>query len=49
MDTSWWPALAAVVVIALVAVIADGRKRSSRRPAGRPAGRTRPPARPARG
>ncbi|MFF7779294.1 type II toxin-antitoxin system PemK/MazF family toxin [Streptomyces tanashiensis] len=48
MDTSWWPALVAVVVIALVVVIADGRKRSSRRPAGRPAGRTRPPARPTR-
>ncbi|MFF8836521.1 type II toxin-antitoxin system PemK/MazF family toxin [Streptomyces sp. NPDC015130] len=46
MDTSWWPALAAVVVIALVAVVADGRKRSSRRPQGRPSGRTRPPGRP---
>ncbi|MEU4078580.1 hypothetical protein DEJ45_22855 [Streptomyces venezuelae] len=42
MDTSWWPALAAVVVIALVVALADGKRRSSRRPAGR----TRPPARP---
>ncbi|WP_225802880.1 type II toxin-antitoxin system PemK/MazF family toxin [Streptomyces sp. NK15101] len=42
MDTSWWPALVAVVVIALAVALADGRKRSSRRPAGR----TRPPARP---
>ncbi|MFE7510575.1 type II toxin-antitoxin system PemK/MazF family toxin [Streptomyces sp. NPDC057540] len=44
MDTSWWPALAAVVVIALVVAVADGRKRSGRRPSGR----TRPPARPTR-
>ncbi|MFB7448581.1 type II toxin-antitoxin system PemK/MazF family toxin [Streptomyces sp. NPDC057027] len=43
MDTSWWPALVAVVVIALVVAVADGRRRSSRRPAGR----TRPPGRPA--
>ncbi|MFF5935512.1 type II toxin-antitoxin system PemK/MazF family toxin [Streptomyces sp. NPDC012508] len=43
MDTSWWPALVAVVVIALVAVVADGRKRSARRPDRRPGGRTRPP------
>ncbi|MDV9187721.1 type II toxin-antitoxin system PemK/MazF family toxin [Streptomyces sp. SR27] len=49
MDTSWWPALAAVVVIALVVALADGRKRSSRRPEGRrPSGRTRPPGRPPR-
>ncbi|MFB7517947.1 type II toxin-antitoxin system PemK/MazF family toxin [Streptomyces sp. NPDC056144] len=46
MDTSWWPALVAVVVIALVVAVADGWKRSSRR---RPSGRTRPPARPPRG
>ncbi|MEU8619233.1 type II toxin-antitoxin system PemK/MazF family toxin [Streptomyces sp. NPDC048623] len=47
MDTSWWPALVAVVVLALVVALADGRRRS----AGggrRPAGRTRPPARPGR-
>ncbi|GGV12703.1 hypothetical protein GCM10010275_62100 [Streptomyces litmocidini] len=48
MDTSWWPALVAVVVIALAVVLADGRKRSGRgRPTGRPSGRTRPPGRPA--
>ncbi|MGW5776092.1 type II toxin-antitoxin system PemK/MazF family toxin [Streptomyces sp. NPDC003863] len=52
MDTSWWPALVAVVVIALVVAVAwgsprtkfgGGRRRSSRRPTGR----TRPPGRPA--
>ncbi|AJF65400.1 type II toxin-antitoxin system PemK/MazF family toxin [Streptomyces vietnamensis] len=48
MDTSWWPALVAVVVIALVVALADGWRRSSRRPAPRrPAGRTRPPRGPA--
>ncbi|MFE1907068.1 type II toxin-antitoxin system PemK/MazF family toxin [Streptomyces gardneri] len=50
MDTSWWPALVAVVVIALVVVVADGRKRANRKPAGRGRGRaperTRPPGRP---
>ncbi|MFI8421290.1 type II toxin-antitoxin system PemK/MazF family toxin [Streptomyces sp. NPDC085479] len=47
MDTSWWPALVAVVVIALVVAVAGGRKRTSvrTRPPGRPAGRVRPPAR----
>lgn len=45
MDTSWWLALAAVVLLALVASLVDGwgrgsRPRSSRtRPPGRPAGR----------
>ncbi|MFC8272154.1 type II toxin-antitoxin system PemK/MazF family toxin [Streptomyces sp. NPDC057271] len=46
MDTSWWPALVAVVVIALVAAVADGRKRSARRHGGRtgaPGGRGRTP------
>ncbi|MCT4356048.1 type II toxin-antitoxin system PemK/MazF family toxin [Streptomyces sp. Je 1-79] len=42
MDVSWWPALVAVVLIALVVAVADGRRRSARRPGGR----TRPPARP---
>ncbi|GAA3914375.1 hypothetical protein GCM10022244_25280 [Streptomyces gulbargensis] len=57
MDTSWWPALLAVVVLALVVAVADGWKRSSRRPPGRtrPSGRapgrapTRPTCRPAPG
>ncbi|MFD0142993.1 MULTISPECIES: type II toxin-antitoxin system PemK/MazF family toxin [unclassified Streptomyces] len=46
MDTSWWSALVAVVVIALVAAVAEGRKRSARRPGGRtgtPGGRSRTP------
>ncbi|MFE5833675.1 type II toxin-antitoxin system PemK/MazF family toxin [Streptomyces sp. NPDC056488] len=48
MDTSWWPALVGVVVLALVVALVDGRKRSPRRPSSRrPPGRTRPPARPA--
>ncbi|WP_028813131.1 type II toxin-antitoxin system PemK/MazF family toxin [Streptomyces flavidovirens] len=41
MDMSWWVALAAVVVLALVAAVVDGRGRGRR-----PEGRTRPPARP---
>lgn len=41
MDTSWWPALGAVVVIALVAAVSDATGRGRR-----PGGRTRPPARP---
>ncbi|MEU8761203.1 type II toxin-antitoxin system PemK/MazF family toxin [Streptomyces sp. NPDC048659] len=45
MDTSWWPALVAVVVLALIAAVTEGRRRSGRR---RPPGRTRPPARPTR-
>ncbi len=51
MDTSWWLALAAVVLLALVATLVDGWGRGSRprngrtRPPGRPAGRK--PARPA--
>ncbi|WP_369271326.1 type II toxin-antitoxin system PemK/MazF family toxin [Streptomyces sp. R11] len=42
MDTSWWLALAAVVLLALVATLVDGWGRR-RRPEGR---RTRPPGRP---
>lgn len=41
MDTSWWVALVAVVMIALVAAVVNGRGRVKR-----PGGRTRPPARP---
>jgi hypothetical protein len=44
MDTSWWPALAAVVLLALVATLVDGWGRG-RRLRGR---RTRPPGRPTR-
>ncbi|MCX4823399.1 type II toxin-antitoxin system PemK/MazF family toxin [Streptomyces sp. NBC_01142] len=43
MDTSWWLAVFAVVVIALVAAVVDGRGRSGSR---RPGGRARPPGRP---
>ncbi|MGW6963840.1 type II toxin-antitoxin system PemK/MazF family toxin [Streptomyces zaomyceticus] len=46
MDTSWWPALVAVVVIGLVVALADGWRRSSRRPSGRTRPPTRPPGRP---
>ncbi|MFH8883835.1 type II toxin-antitoxin system PemK/MazF family toxin [Streptomyces californicus] len=51
MNTFWWVALVAVVLLALVAAVVDGRGRSdrgprSRRPAG--ASRTRPPSRPTR-
>lgn len=42
MDTSWWPALAAVVLLALVAALVDGWGRAPR-PGNR---RTRPPGRP---
>ncbi|MER6689323.1 type II toxin-antitoxin system PemK/MazF family toxin [Streptomyces minutiscleroticus] len=41
MDTSWWLALAAVVLLAIVATLVDGWGRGRR-----PAGRTRPPGRP---
>ncbi|MFC8129998.1 type II toxin-antitoxin system PemK/MazF family toxin [Streptomyces sp. NPDC057302] len=43
MDTSWWLALAAVLVLAMVAAVVDGRGRSDRGPRG---GTTRPPSRP---
>ncbi|WP_093800665.1 type II toxin-antitoxin system PemK/MazF family toxin [Streptomyces sp. Wb2n-11] len=39
MDTSWWVALVAVVVLALVAALVDGRGRG-RRPGGRTRGRS---------
>lgn len=45
MDTSWWLALAAVVLLALVATLVDGWGRG-RRPRGRADRRTRPPGRP---
>ncbi|MBJ3812073.1 type II toxin-antitoxin system PemK/MazF family toxin [Streptomyces flavofungini] len=46
MDTSWWPALAAVVVLALLVARVGGGPRSGgrggrRRPPGRPTGRER--------
>ncbi|MDT0435846.1 MULTISPECIES: type II toxin-antitoxin system PemK/MazF family toxin [Streptomyces] len=44
MNTSWWLALAAVVLLALIAALVDGWGRG-RRPA---RGRTRPPGRPER-
>ncbi|MET7699866.1 type II toxin-antitoxin system PemK/MazF family toxin [Streptomyces sp. NPDC005485] len=44
MDTSWWLALAAVVLLALVATLIDGWGRRGRRPSGR----TRPPGGPRR-
>lgn len=59
MNSSWWLALAAVVLLALVAALVDGWGRGRRPPrSGRPAGsrkpprtgprgRTRPPGRPA--
>ncbi|MFD3517264.1 type II toxin-antitoxin system PemK/MazF family toxin [Streptomyces sp. NPDC058657] len=50
MDTSWWLALLAVVAVALVAALADGRGRGPRLrgPRNRGGGRdrTRPPGRP---
>ncbi|NED07685.1 type II toxin-antitoxin system PemK/MazF family toxin [Streptomyces sp. SID6648] len=55
MNTFWWVALVAVVVLALVAAVVDGRGRSdrgprSRRPGrpGQPVGSARPPSRPSR-
>lgn len=52
MNTFWWVALVAVVLLALVAAVVDGRGRSDRGPRSRgprrPAGSTRPPSRPSR-
>ncbi|MCB5911860.1 type II toxin-antitoxin system PemK/MazF family toxin [Streptomyces pinistramenti] len=50
MDTSWWPGVLAVIALALVAAVVDGRGRS-RRPARRGRrgpGRARPAQRPPR-
>ncbi|MBD0747547.1 type II toxin-antitoxin system PemK/MazF family toxin [Streptomyces sp. CBMA152] len=44
MDTSWWLAVLAVVVVALGAAVVDGRGRAPR--PSRPGGRLRPPGRP---
>ncbi|MEU3434551.1 type II toxin-antitoxin system PemK/MazF family toxin, partial [Streptomyces sp. NPDC006863] len=44
MDTFWWVALIAVVLLALVAAVVDGRGRSDRGPRSR-----RPGPAPARG
>ncbi|MEU3373804.1 type II toxin-antitoxin system PemK/MazF family toxin [Streptomyces sp. NPDC006660] len=44
MDTSWWLALSAVVALALVAAVVDGRGRTRRGPGGR----SRPRAAPGR-
>lgn len=50
MNTFWWVALVAVVLLALVAAVVDGRGRSDRGPRSRrprqPVGSTRPPSRP---
>ncbi|MGW0644516.1 type II toxin-antitoxin system PemK/MazF family toxin [Streptomyces badius] len=49
MNTFWWVALAAVVLLALVAAVVDGRGRSDRGSRSRrPAGSVRPPSRPSR-
>ncbi|WOX24133.1 type II toxin-antitoxin system PemK/MazF family toxin [Streptomyces solicathayae] len=49
MDTSWWPALVAVVVIALVVALADGWGRSRRRSSDRGRGPSDRGRRPGRG
>lgn len=46
MDTSWWPAVAAVVVLALVALVAGGRLWLPRRARPAPAHGPGPPPRP---
>ncbi|QCW77856.1 hypothetical protein EQG64_11615 [Streptomyces sp. S6] len=40
MDTIWWVALVAMVLLALVAAVVDGRGRSGRGPGGRGPGRS---------
>ncbi|MGP4003842.1 type II toxin-antitoxin system PemK/MazF family toxin [Streptomyces sp. 8N706] len=48
MDASWWPALGAVVALALIATLVDGWARGHRRrPPRRPGRPTRGPGRPA--
>ncbi|HEY8985755.1 MAG TPA: type II toxin-antitoxin system PemK/MazF family toxin [Streptomyces sp.] len=47
MDTSWWLALAAVVLLALVATLVDGWGRSGRPPRRTARGRTEADPRPA--
>ncbi|KIF72199.1 hypothetical protein HY68_15740 [Streptomyces sp. AcH 505] len=44
MNTWWWLALIAVLLLGAIASVVDGRARSPRRPGGR----TRPPGRPGR-
>ncbi|MEU3205830.1 type II toxin-antitoxin system PemK/MazF family toxin [Streptomyces cyaneofuscatus] len=49
MNTFWWVALVAVVLLALVAAVVDGRGRSDRGTRSRrPEGAGRPPSRPSR-
>ncbi|AZM53495.1 hypothetical protein DMA15_13650 [Streptomyces sp. WAC 01529] len=48
MDTSWWLALAALVVLALVVALVDGWGRGPRQRTTRPPGRARPPRGPRR-
>ncbi|NUV89222.1 type II toxin-antitoxin system PemK/MazF family toxin [Streptomyces sp. KAI-26] len=45
MDTIWWVALVATVLLALVAAMVDGRGRSGRGPGGRGPGRSERPGR----
>lgn len=47
--TGWWIAFAFVLLLGLVAAVAEGNKRGGRRPRGRSGGRSRPPAGPGRG
>lgn len=47
--SGWWLAFALVVLLALVAAVAEGRRRGGRGPQGRSGARSRPPAGPGRG